>query len=125
MHWPRVFTPKLQNRFDDCGIARVSPYSFQGIGFRNWKKRWFVLKGAELVCYKDGGLIETVGLRGCTIRRGKVWFVLNPSGLDRRFPRSKPKVFERRMQASVVIPVSCTFPTALSQIVAGVEIPDH
>lgn len=45
---------------------------FQGIGFRNWKKRWFVLKGAELVCYKDGGLIETVGLRGCTIKRGKV-----------------------------------------------------
>lgn len=44
----------------------------QGIGFRNWKKRWFVLKGAELVCYKDGGLIETVGLRGCTIKRGKV-----------------------------------------------------
>ncbi|CAM9813754.1 unnamed protein product [Scytosiphon promiscuus] len=43
----------------------------QGIGFRNWKKRWFVLKGAELVCYKDGGLIETVGLRGCTIKRGK------------------------------------------------------
>lgn len=31
-----------------------------------------MLKGAELVCYKDGGLIETVGLRGCTIKRGKV-----------------------------------------------------
>ncbi|CAM9406613.1 unnamed protein product [Ectocarpus sp. 4 AP-2014] len=43
----------------------------QGIGFRNWKKRWFVLTGAELVCYMDGGLIETVGLRGCTIKRGK------------------------------------------------------
>ncbi|CAM9170819.1 unnamed protein product [Laminaria digitata] len=43
----------------------------QGIGFRNWKKRWFVLQGAELVCYKDGGHIETVGLRGCTIKRGK------------------------------------------------------
>ena len=32
-----------------------------------------MLKGAELVCYKDGGLIETVGLRGCTIKRGKVF----------------------------------------------------
>ncbi|CAM9762592.1 unnamed protein product [Ascophyllum nodosum] len=43
----------------------------QGLGFRNWKKRWFVLKGAELVCYKDGGHIETVGLRDCAIKRGK------------------------------------------------------
>ncbi|CAN0367484.1 unnamed protein product, partial [Phaeothamnion confervicola] len=25
----------------------------QGVGFRNWKKRWFVLKGGELICYKD------------------------------------------------------------------------
>lgn len=24
------------------------------------------------MCYMDGGLIETVGLRGCTIKRGKV-----------------------------------------------------
>jgi PH domain len=32
----------------------------QGVGFRNWKKRWFVLKGRELICYKDGGHIENV-----------------------------------------------------------------
>lgn len=31
-----------------------------------------MLKGAELVCYKDGGLIETVGLRGCAVKPGKV-----------------------------------------------------
>jgi PH domain len=34
----------------------------QGVGFRNWKKRWFVLKGRELICYKDGGHIENVSV---------------------------------------------------------------
>lgn len=43
----------------------------QGLGFRNWKKRWFVLKGGELICYKDGGHIEHVDLTHCTIVRGK------------------------------------------------------
>jgi serine/threonine protein kinase len=43
----------------------------QGLGFRNWKKRWFVLKGSELTCYKENGLIESVDLTGCTIVRGK------------------------------------------------------
>ncbi|CAM9317993.1 unnamed protein product [Chrysoparadoxa australica] len=43
----------------------------QGLGFRNWKKRWFVLKAGSLICYKDGGLIDTVDLAGCTVVRGK------------------------------------------------------